>query len=69
MGPVSHYCILALLPAYLEREGSSLVYMVDSLITKSRHSNSGFYLNNLDDLKKPVDAASKKRAKNPFNRS
>lgn len=62
-GPVSHYCILALLPAYLEREGSSLVYMVDSLITKSRHSNSGFYLNNLDDLKKQLMLLQKKGQK------
>lgn len=50
-GPISDFCILALLPSYLERQGSSLIYMVNSLIQKSNHSNSGFYLNNLDDLK------------------
>jgi len=42
--------ILALLPAYLEREGSSLIYMVDDLIKRSKHKESGFYLNNLDEL-------------------
>ena len=43
-------CILALLPSYLEREGSSLIYMVDYLINKSNHPDSGFYLHNLDEL-------------------
>ena len=43
--------ILALLPSYLEREGSSLIYMADDLITESNHVKSGFYLNNLDELK------------------
>lgn len=45
-GDVSKYCILALLPSYLEREGSSLVYMADDLIKQSKHPLSGFYLNN-----------------------
>ncbi|UOY04796.1 acyl transferase [Muricauda sp. SCSIO 64092] len=49
-GPISNYCILALLPSYLERQGSSLIYMVDALIKKSGHLESGFYLNNLEDL-------------------
>jgi phenylacetate-coenzyme A ligase PaaK-like adenylate-forming protein len=43
-------CILALLPNYLQREGSSLVYMVHSLIEKSNHKNSGFFLSNVDRL-------------------
>lgn len=43
-GPVTDYCILGLLPSYLERSGSSLVFMVDLLIRKSNHSKSGFYL-------------------------
>lgn len=47
-GDVTNYVILALLPSYLEREGSSLVYMVDHLIKKSGHPESGFYL---DDYK------------------
>lgn len=49
-GPPDKYCILALLPSYLERKDSSLVYMVDGLIRLSRHEYSGFYLDNLSDL-------------------
>jgi len=49
-GPVHDYCIIGLLPAYLERSGSSLVYMVDQLIKQSNHSDSGFYLNQYADL-------------------
>jgi phenylacetate-coenzyme A ligase PaaK-like adenylate-forming protein len=43
-------CILALLPSYLERSGSSLVYMMDHLTGLSEHPDSGFYLDNLEDL-------------------
>lgn len=50
-GNVEDYVVLALLPSYLEREGSSLIYMVDALIKQSNHPESGFYLNNLSDLK------------------
>lgn len=49
-GNIEDYCILALLPSYLEREGSSLIYMVDDLIQSSNHPDSGFYLNNYEDL-------------------
>src|SRR5204863_3810916 len=49
-GPVTDYCILALLPSYLEREGSSLVYMMKTLTEDSHHPRSGFYLNNFLDL-------------------
>ena len=49
-GKIEDYVVLALLPSYLEREGSSLIYMVDDLIQKSKHSESGFYLNNHKDL-------------------
>ncbi len=62
-GDISDYVILALLPSYLEREGSSLVYMVDSLIGKSNNKKSGFYLDNLDSLAtelNTLDAAGKK---------
>ena len=50
-GDIQDYAILALLPSYLEREGSSLVYMVNDLILKSRHPKSGFFLNDIEDLK------------------
>ena len=49
-GNIEDYVLLALLPSYLEREGSSLIYMVKDLIEKSNHPESGFYLHNLDDL-------------------
>lgn len=44
------WTILALLPSYLEREGSSLIYMVDTLVNKSKFSESGFYLYDHDNL-------------------
>lgn len=50
-GAVDDYIILALLPSYLEREGSSLIYMVEDLIKQSQHAESGFYLHNLSELK------------------
>ncbi|MFK7812869.1 MAG: acyl transferase [Maribacter sp.] len=50
-GDIRDYCVLALLPSYLERKGSSLIYMVDDLIKKSQHSDSGFYLDEFDSLK------------------
>ena len=49
-GAIMDYCVLALLPSYLERSGSSLIYMVDDLIKKSNHSESGFYLDEIDTL-------------------
>ena len=62
-GSPENYCILALLPSYLEREGSSLIYMMDRLIKKSNHPNSGFYLNNLDDLVETLSQLQKKGQK------
>ena len=53
-GDINDYCILALLPNYQEREGSSLIYMVNDLITKSEHPKSGFYLNNLAELSETI---------------
>lgn len=55
-GPADEFCILALLPSYLEREGSSLIYMADHLIRRSGHPDSGFYLNNLETLKDKIEA-------------
>src|SRR5699024_11769226 len=49
-GKVTDYTILALLPSYLEREGSSLIYMVDKLIKDSNNPSSGFYLHNTEEL-------------------
>ena len=49
-GNIENYVVLALLPSYLEREGSSLIYMVEDLIQLSNQPESGFYLNNHDEL-------------------
>jgi len=49
-GDLKEWCILGLLPSYLEKGNSSLVYMVDSFIKQSRHSQSGFYLYDLEKL-------------------
>ncbi len=49
-GNIENYAVLALLPSYLEREGSSLIYMVEDLIRKSNNPESGFYLHNYDEL-------------------
>ena len=62
-GNIENYVVLALLPNYLERKGSSLVYMVDDLIKKSKQSESGFYLDNLDKLIKKLIELDKKGQK------
>ena len=49
-GNIEDYAVLALLPSYLERSGSSLIYMVNDLIELSQNEHSGFYLNNYEDL-------------------
>src|SRR5690606_8019513 len=49
-GNIHDYCILALLPSYMEREGSSLIYMMENLIERSEHPLSGFYLDEYDQL-------------------
>jgi hypothetical protein len=49
-GDISKWCILGLLPGYLERQNSSLIVMVDELIKKSNNDNSGFYLNDHEKL-------------------
>jgi hypothetical protein len=53
-GKPEDYCILGLLPSYLEKGDSSLVYMVDFLIKRSGHSLSGFYLYDHSQLKKTL---------------
>ena len=53
-GPLSDYHILALLPSYLEREGSSLISMVNYFIKESKSGHAGFYLNNDESLLKKI---------------
>ncbi len=62
-GEIKEYCIIGLLPSYLERGGSSLVYMVDHLIKESGHPESGFYLyefEKLDLVLKELESAGQK---------
>ncbi len=49
-GDITEYTILALLPSYLERKGSSLIYMIDRLMNLSAHPSNGYYLYNHQDL-------------------
>jgi len=61
-GSIEDYVVLALLPSYLERDGSSLIYMVNDLIAQSNDANSGFYLHNHQELArklKELDASGK----------
>jgi phenylacetate-coenzyme A ligase PaaK-like adenylate-forming protein len=51
-GDIKDYCVLALLPSYLERDGSSLIYMAEDLVKQSGNPDSGFFLYNHDDLHK-----------------
>ena len=53
-GSITDYTVLALLPSYLERQDSSLVYMVEKLIQNSKKEQSGFYLNEWKDLIKTL---------------
>ena len=62
-GNIQDYAVLALLPSYLERDGSSLIYMVNDLIVASKHPKSGFYLNNLEELKNTLQILEQKKQK------
>lgn len=59
----SDYVILALLPSYLEQGDSSLVYMCNSLIEQSNHSESCFILNEEEKLNQLLDELNKKGQK------
>jgi Acyl-protein synthetase, LuxE len=62
-GPVQNLCILGLLPSYLERSGSSLVYMVDALIKGSQNSESGFYLYDHERLASQIETLERQAKK------
>jgi phenylacetate-coenzyme A ligase PaaK-like adenylate-forming protein len=55
-GDIKDYTVLALLPSYLEREGSSLIYMAQDLINRSNNADSGFFLYNHQELYKVLQA-------------
>ncbi len=61
-GHPEQYLILALLPNYLESENSSLVFMVEKLITLSKNPLSGFYLNNYDELAETLNKNNSQKA-------
>lgn len=62
-GPIREFHVLALLPAYLERKGSSLVSMAQYFISQSRSEYSGFYLYNQHDLVNTIKELAKKPGK------
>ncbi len=62
-GDVNKYCIIGLLPSYLERQHSSLVFMVNELIKRSNHPQSGFYLYEHEKLKDALSANERKAQK------
>ncbi|HRE62931.1 MAG TPA: acyl transferase [Ferruginibacter sp.] len=55
-GSPENYCIIGLLPNYLEKGNSSLVYMVNELIIRSKDEQSGFYLDNSLQLQKTLQS-------------
>jgi hypothetical protein len=62
-GAIKEYCIIGLLPSYLERNNSSLVYMVNRLIQLSEHTESGFYLNEYETLEKKLTELERQKQK------
>jgi phenylacetate-coenzyme A ligase PaaK-like adenylate-forming protein len=56
-GNPEEFLIAALLPSYTERTGSSLVYMADNLIKKSRIPESGFYKDSMEELLRTIKKA------------
>ena len=62
-GNIKEYTILGLLPSYLERNNSSLVYMVNKMIKQSKFPESKFYLDEIDELKKTILKLEKSKRK------
>ncbi|HLG41406.1 MAG TPA: hypothetical protein VI461_17130, partial [Chitinophagaceae bacterium] len=62
-GSVKDWCIIGLLPSYLERRNSSLVYMVNDLVKQSNHLQSGFYLDEFDKLSSTMNQLEKVKQK------
>ena len=62
-GAVSDWCILGLLPSYLQRQGSSLIYMVQHLQQLSKHPNNGMYLTDFGALKEVLKSNEAKQQK------
>lgn len=62
-GAVKDYCILGLLPSYLERKHSSLVYMVQRMMDESAHPLNGFFLADVDELVKRLQQLEQQQQK------
>ena len=62
-GDINDYTILGLLPSYLERNNSSLVYMVNKMIEQSKFPESRFYLDEIDELKETILKLEKEKRK------
>ncbi|MFM7858565.1 MAG: acyl transferase [Flammeovirgaceae bacterium] len=62
-GSLSQFHLLALLPSYLEREGSSLITMIDWFIKRTQSPHAGFYLYNQTDLIKKLNGLKSDRKK------
>jgi phenylacetate-coenzyme A ligase PaaK-like adenylate-forming protein len=65
-GNIADYCMIGLLPSYLERQHSSLVVMADELIRQSNHANSGFYLYDHEKLLAVLQSAEQQQQKTLF---
>jgi len=62
-GDLSQYAVFALLPSYLERKNSSLVYMVEKILQQSNQRIGGFFLNELSALKQQLIEAQQRGLK------
>ena len=62
-GNIKEYTILGLLPSYLERNNSSLIYMVNKMIKQSKFPESRFYLDEIDELKETILKLEKSKRK------
>jgi hypothetical protein len=62
-GDPKDWCIIGLLPSYLERKGSSLIMMVEELIKLSAYNQSGFYLNEFEKLQDVLEELEANRQK------
>ena len=62
-GNINEYCIVALLTNYLERNGSSLVYMVEQMMAQSKHPLNGFFLYDFEALKERLQTLENNKQK------
>jgi hypothetical protein len=62
-GNPENYVILALLPNYLENQHSSLIYMMKSLIERTKSPYSGFFLSNFEELNAVINQVKGQRSK------